>query len=49
MENSLKRSKNVIKIAGKTYYSYTYMEKNKKSFDKSEFIVVKNTSYYLPK
>jgi hypothetical protein len=46
--NKLKSSKNVIKIAGKTYYSFVYLERNKKSFDKAEFIVVKGTSYYLP-
>ena len=45
----VKRSKNTIKMAGKTYYSFVYMERNNKSFDKAEFIVVNNTSYYLPK
>ena len=44
----IKSSKNVIKISGKTYYSFVYMEKNKKSFNKADFIVVKGTSYYLP-
>jgi hypothetical protein len=47
--DKVKRSKNTIKMAGKTYYSFVYMEKNKRSFDKAEFIVVNNTSYYLPK
>lgn len=46
--NKVKSSKNIIKIAGATYYSFVYMEKNKKSFNKSNFIVVKGTSYYLP-
>jgi hypothetical protein len=49
MENTLKSSKNIIKIGGKTYYSFVYLERNKKSFDKADFIVVKNTSYYLTK
>ena len=47
--NKVKSTKNSIKLGGKTYYNFTYMERNNKSFDKAEFIVVGSTSYYLPK
>ena len=46
--DKIKTTKNTIKLGGKTYYSFVYMEKNKKSFDKAEFIVVNRVSYYLP-
>ena len=46
--DKIKTTKNIITIGGKKYYNFTYMEKNKKSFDKAEFIVVNKVSYYLP-
>jgi hypothetical protein len=48
MSNTIKQTKNTIKIAGVTYGSATYLKNTKKSFNKDNFIVVNKVSYYLP-
>jgi len=47
-KETLKRSKNTIKIAGETYGSAVYLKNAKKSFNKDKFIVVGGISYYIP-
>lgn len=48
MSNTIKTTKNTIKLGGKTYCSMIYLKNNKKDFKKDDFIVMGSTSYYLP-
>ena len=45
--DKIKSTKNTIKLGNKTYYSFAYLKNLGKSFNRAEFIVVKNLSYYL--
>jgi hypothetical protein len=49
MSSTIKTTRNTIKLGGKTYYSFAYLKNSNKSFDRAEFIVVNNLSYYLLK
>jgi hypothetical protein len=45
---TVKQTKNTIKIGGVTYGSATYLKNANKTFNKDKFVVIKNISYYLP-
>jgi len=47
MINTVKTTRNTIKLGDKKYYSFTYLKQYKKEFKKDDFIVVKGISYYL--
>lgn len=47
-KETIKQTKNTIKLGNKTYCSMVYLKNTKKSFKKDDFIVVNKVSYYLP-
>ncbi|CAB4125283.1 hypothetical protein UFOVP54_100 [uncultured Caudovirales phage] len=47
-KETIKQTKNTIKISGVTYGSAVYLNNAKKTFNKDKFIVVGGTSYYIP-
>lgn len=49
MSNTLKTTKNTVKIGGEKYYSFQYFKQQKKNFCKDKFVRIGDVSYYLPK
>jgi hypothetical protein len=48
MSNTIKSTKNTIKVNGVTYGTATYLKNAKKNFNKDKFIRIGDVSYYIP-